>query len=112
VFIQQTPYVIPSNKIKEVEVSMQHGWADYKSKITVFWDIRQCSFVEVDRRFRDMYCLHHDHYETTRRHIPEACKLYTRRRENLISQIKINAKFWLENLKGRYQWKDLVEDGS
>jgi hypothetical protein len=24
-----------------------------------FWDIASCSLVEVDRRFRDAYCLHH-----------------------------------------------------
>jgi len=28
-------------------------------KIRVFWDAAPCSLVEVDRRFRDAYCLHH-----------------------------------------------------
>jgi hypothetical protein len=28
-------------------------------KMTVFWDISPYSLVEVDRRFRDVYCLHH-----------------------------------------------------
>jgi hypothetical protein len=59
------------------------------------------SLVELYRRFRDVYCLHHqgdDHhdyggnafsetsvylYETTRRHIIEGCRLHTRRREDL-----------------------------
>jgi hypothetical protein len=27
--------------------------------ITAFWDIAPCSFVNVDRRFRGAYCLHH-----------------------------------------------------
>jgi hypothetical protein len=35
----------------------------YKSelmlKVTVFWDIAPCSFVELDRSFRDAYCFHH-----------------------------------------------------
>jgi hypothetical protein len=28
-------------------------------KITVFWDVAPCSLVEVCRRFRGAYCLHH-----------------------------------------------------
>jgi hypothetical protein len=28
-------------------------------KLTAFWDIAPCSFVEVDRRFSRAYCLHH-----------------------------------------------------
>jgi hypothetical protein len=28
-------------------------------KITVFWDVVPCSLVEIDRRFRGTYCLHH-----------------------------------------------------
>jgi hypothetical protein len=28
-------------------------------KFRVFWDIAPCSHVEVDRRLRDAYCLHH-----------------------------------------------------
>jgi hypothetical protein len=31
-------------------------------KITAFCDIEPCSVVEVDRRFRGVYCLHQDHY--------------------------------------------------
>jgi hypothetical protein len=27
-------------------------------KMTVFWDVAQCSVVEIDRRFRGAYCLH------------------------------------------------------
>jgi hypothetical protein len=27
--------------------------------MTAFWDIAPCSLVEVDRRFRGAYCLHH-----------------------------------------------------
>jgi hypothetical protein len=28
-------------------------------KMTVFWDIGRCGLVEVDRRFRSVYCLLH-----------------------------------------------------
>jgi hypothetical protein len=28
-------------------------------KFRVFWDVAPCSHVEVDRRFRGAYCLHH-----------------------------------------------------
>jgi hypothetical protein len=28
-------------------------------KFRVFWDVAQCSHVEVDLRFRGAYCFHH-----------------------------------------------------
>jgi hypothetical protein len=28
-------------------------------KFRVFWDVEPCGHVEVDRRFRGAYCLHH-----------------------------------------------------
>jgi hypothetical protein len=28
-------------------------------KFSVFWDVAPCSEVDVDRRFRGAYCLHH-----------------------------------------------------
>jgi hypothetical protein len=58
----------------------------FKPKIIAFWDIGMCS-LEVDRRFKGAYCLHHqgDFNETTRRYIPESCHLHARRRENLKS---------------------------
>jgi hypothetical protein len=28
-------------------------------KLRVLWDVAPCSHVEVDRRFRGKYCLHH-----------------------------------------------------
>jgi hypothetical protein len=47
------------------------------------------SAVEVDRRFRGVYCLHHRDVEgsneTTRRYIPEGSNHHTSRRENLKS---------------------------
>jgi hypothetical protein len=31
-------------------------------QMTVFWDIASCGVIEVDRRFRGVYCLHHQGY--------------------------------------------------
>jgi hypothetical protein len=28
-------------------------------KMAVFWDVAPCSLVEIDQRFRRLYCLHH-----------------------------------------------------
>jgi hypothetical protein len=28
-------------------------------KMTVFWNVAPCNLVEIDRRFRGAYCLHH-----------------------------------------------------
>jgi hypothetical protein len=28
-------------------------------KMRPFWDVAPCSLIEIDRRFRDAYCLHH-----------------------------------------------------
>jgi hypothetical protein len=54
--------------------------------MTAFWDIAPCSLVEVDRRFRSAYCLHHQgERPDTRRYIPEDSDLHARRRENLKS---------------------------
>jgi hypothetical protein len=27
-------------------------------KMVVFWDVKPCSLVDKDRRFREAYCLH------------------------------------------------------
>jgi hypothetical protein len=57
--------------------------------MAVFWDVAPCSMMEIDRRFRGAYCLHHlddESYQTGRRNIPEDSHLHTRRRENLKSQ--------------------------
>jgi hypothetical protein len=70
----------------------------------VFWDVVPCGHVEVARRFRDMYCLHHQGEESpialmmeeactsetsvnfnviTRCYIPEDPKIHTPCRGNL-----------------------------
>jgi hypothetical protein len=38
------------------------------SKITVVLDVAPCSLVEIDRRFRGVYCLHHQGAISTRLH--------------------------------------------
>jgi hypothetical protein len=73
-------------------------------KFRVFWDVAPFSHVEVDRRFRNMYCLHHQGLPdnavrtfetsvsfnvTTQRYIPEDSKHHIRRRENLKYHIVI-----------------------
>jgi hypothetical protein len=54
-------------------------------EMTVLWDVAPCSLVEICRRFKSAYCLHHqdtskmsvDIYETTRRNITEDSHLQT-----------------------------------
>jgi hypothetical protein len=71
--------------------------------MTALWDIMACNLLEVDRRFRIIYYLHHHgdetkmveavstsetlaiFYEITRRYIPKDSHFRSRRRENLIS---------------------------
>jgi hypothetical protein len=58
--------------------------------MTVLWDVAPCSEAEIDRRFRRVYCLHHQDdvmeavstsetsvilHEITRRNIPEGSYL-------------------------------------
>jgi hypothetical protein len=66
------------------EISGSHS---FEYEFRVFWDVVPCSHVEVDRRFRGAYCLHHQgdssmeavrtfetsvHFNVTaRRYIPE-----------------------------------------
>jgi hypothetical protein len=38
-------------------------------KMTVFWDAAPCSLVEIDRRFRGTYCLHHRGDNRADRHL-------------------------------------------
>jgi hypothetical protein len=67
-------------------------------KFRVFWDVAPCSHIELDRRFRGAYCLHHQggdrieavrtpetsvHFNmTTRRYVPGDSKL-----NNLVSYL-------------------------
>jgi hypothetical protein len=53
-------------------------WPKPMAKMTPFWDAAPCSLVEVDRRFRGAYCLHHSGDDTTRRYVAESCHLHTR----------------------------------
>jgi hypothetical protein len=40
-------------------------------KMIVFWDTAPCSLVEIDRRFRDAYCLHHRPDDEGNKHLYE-----------------------------------------
>jgi hypothetical protein len=67
-------------------------------KMAAFWDVALSSLIEVDRRLRGTYYLHHQEVrtsetstyfkETTRRYIPEGCHLHTHCRENLRTNIR------------------------
>jgi hypothetical protein len=54
-------------------------------KMHVFWNVAPCSLVETDRRFRCVYCLHHQRtsdttvnfYQATWRNIPEDSHLHS-----------------------------------
>jgi hypothetical protein len=58
--------------------------------MTIFWDVTSCSLVEVNQRFRNACCRHHqgDYRQTTRRNMPEDSHLHIRHRENLISHLE------------------------
>jgi hypothetical protein len=68
-------------------------------EITVLWHVAPCSLVEIDRRFKGAYHIHHQgdrtsvtsasFYQNTRRNLPEDSHLHTRRRENLKSHLII-----------------------
>jgi hypothetical protein len=38
-------------------------------KLTAFWSIAPCGLVEIDRRFRDAYCLRHQGYHGGSKHL-------------------------------------------
>jgi hypothetical protein len=46
------------NKFSSYSVYEISGFQGASMKMTAFWDIVQCTLVEVDRRFRGAYCLH------------------------------------------------------
>jgi hypothetical protein len=43
-------------KMSLVKISGSDG---YEDKNTIFWDAAPCRLVEIYRRFRGAYCLHH-----------------------------------------------------
>jgi hypothetical protein len=63
-------------------------------KMIFSWGIAPCNLLEVNRRFRGTYCLHHQDdlkrriyfHEVTRRYIPENCYVCNHRPENLTSR--------------------------
>jgi hypothetical protein len=81
-------------------LSVIHNVCDFRfsraasMKFRVFWDVAPCSQVDVDRRFRGAYCLHHQGVAlimeavctsetsininlTTRHYIPEDSKRFS-----------------------------------
>jgi hypothetical protein len=87
-------------------------------KMTAFWDITPCSLVEVDRRFRGVYCPVRVMMEaaltsetsvyfnkTARHHIPECCHLHTYSRHHYRTGHKnlILNGFTLFDIYHRYQ---------
>jgi hypothetical protein len=71
--------------------------------MTALWEKALRSLVEVDRRFRRTYCLHHqgailteaprasetsDYFKSTRPYILEGCHLYTLGRKNVKSHME------------------------
>jgi hypothetical protein len=72
--------------------------------MTAVWDMAPRSLLEVDRRFRGVYCQVAPivealsasetsvyFYETTRRHIPESSRLRIRHREHMKSHATVPA---------------------
>jgi hypothetical protein len=40
-------------------VMLQLWWTKFSVKFRVFWDVVPCNQIEVDRRFRGVYCPYH-----------------------------------------------------
>jgi hypothetical protein len=71
------------------------------TKFRVFWDVAPCSHVEVDRRFRGAYCLHHR---------SKYSELHARRRENMKSHVNCtlhpSVSCTSGNNRPRYHWTE------
>lgn len=90
----ETPYNATGSSLRSRRLS--------NLKIKAIWNTPPCSLVEVDHRFRQAYCLHHQggdrdskrlwnagqFYETARHNIPDSCHLHNCRCVNLKSVIK------------------------
>jgi hypothetical protein len=57
-YMAKHPTRQPSSYSVRFQVLMAAGM-----KVTAFWDIAPCSLIEVERRFRGVYCLHHQGVE-------------------------------------------------
>jgi hypothetical protein len=58
------------------------------TKMTAFWDTAACGLVEVDRRFRSAYCLHHQSgYGDSRPYASLKCRSTSPRLHGAISQM-------------------------
>jgi hypothetical protein len=97
-FLLIIPTILMNNEELEESYS-DRGQVNSKLKMTVLWNIAVCSLVEVDRRFRGVYCFHHhssswswrqykhlehvNFYETAWCNIPEDCYLHIQCHENV-----------------------------
>jgi hypothetical protein len=62
--MNSSSFILQSFRISSVCVRFQVLTAA-SMKMTVFWDVAPCSLVDVYRRFRGTYCLHHQGDECT-----------------------------------------------
>jgi hypothetical protein len=49
----------PPNAVRHHGEEKEEEEVRWLQKFIVFWDVKPCSHVEVDQRFRGAYCLHH-----------------------------------------------------
>jgi hypothetical protein len=57
----------------------------YSLKMSAFWDIVSCSLVEVDRHFRDAYCLHREDDQTSETRPLLQNKVHSKNKHTVIS---------------------------
>jgi hypothetical protein len=87
-------------------------------KCGVFWDVAPCSQVEVDRRFRGAYCLHHQGDATCMKHLHvPTCILFSWLKSFFYTHISerdeqniLKLEFTLFRLKHNVSTKQLAGD--
>jgi hypothetical protein len=50
-------------------------------KMTVLWNVASCSLVDTDRRFRGVYCIHHQGDDGGSKHVQIVGEYQTTRRD-------------------------------
>jgi hypothetical protein len=67
-YFHETPGINPCNFIQSwFTVVSSYAWAAFMLKLTVCWDIKPRSLVELDRRFGCAYCFHHQDDEESQK---------------------------------------------
>jgi hypothetical protein len=78
--VMMTKKIIQSLKRMQIIERVKNGKSKVSLKFRISWNEAPCSHVEVDRRFRGAYCLHHPSEKsvnfnvTIRHYIPEDCE--------------------------------------